>query len=556
MTTTPMSATDQLRFEPPGPGGWSLDTTHHGRRPVTAYLRPLYEVAFRDGLRDMLAAYGAPLAEVRVGWVHGCAYVRPMGIGEPDEPKGPPPAVLMKLLSRLHPELRRRNLAARHALDGRRWRAEVDAWFDHERDAAVAANLALQRTDLAELDDAALVEHLRQATEHLRELATESFRKHGGDLVPVGLFLAECARWGIDQADAASLLRGASPATRSAEALLAPVARAVRRAETAPESMADVCGLGDDVASAVDRWLELHGWRLVASDDLDEPTLAERPDLQLRAVNAADPEQRAVQAPDPGALRQRVPAGERALFDERLEEARYGLRQRDDAVALRWNWPAGLLRRALLEVGDRLVARGVVHRRDHAVELAASEVAGALAGEGPSGDELAARRSRRLEVEAAGPPLRLGVDAPPPPLEAMPRPMATIAGAIVASLSSMEGPDHGDADGDARTVLGTGVGDAAYRGRARVVTSSIEAFEQLEPGDVLVAPFTSSGYDSLFPIVGGVVTDEGGPVSHAAIMAREFGVPGVVGTRTATRAIPDGAIVEVDPTAGTVTVVP
>lgn len=543
-----------IEFRPPGPGSWSLDTTHHGRRPVTAYLRPLYVEAFTEGMGEVIERYGLPLAELRMGVVEGCGYVRPMAVGEPEEPKGPPPALVMKVLSRLHPVLRRRNKVARAALAERRWRDEVDAWFSHERDEVIDANLQLQRVDPTALDDDALLAHVQEVTDHFRRLATDSFRKHGGDLVPVGLYLADCGRWGIGQGEAAALLRGSSPATLAAEQLLVPAARAVAAHQGRLESIGDVRALGAEVAESVDHWLELHGWRLLASDDLDRPTMCERPDLQLRAVLAADAEPTRVGAPDATQLRARVPADEHERFDERLAEARYGLRQRDDAVALRWNWPAGLLRRGLLEAGRRMVANGAAHDAEHAVELAPDEVGPALGGRGPSADELAGRRRRRDAVEVAGPPRILGVAAEPPPLEAMPAPLATMAAAILAVMDSMEGPAEAGPD-VAGTLQGSGIGDAAYQGRACVVASSIDAFERFEAGDVLVAPFTSSGYDSLFPLMGAVVTDEGGPVSHAAIMAREFGVPAVVGTRSATLMIPDGATVDVDPATGTVTVV-
>ena len=80
------------------------------------------------------------------------------------------------------------------------------------------------------------------------------------------------------------------------------------------------------------------------------------------------------------------------------------------------------------------------------------------------------------------------------------------------------------------------------------------AVEQLEPGDVLVAPFTGPSFNSLLPVLGALVVEEGGPVCHAAIVAREFGLPAVVGARGA-MTIPPGATVEVDPAAGVVRII-
>ena len=73
-------------------------------------------------------------------------------------------------------------------------------------------------------------------------------------------------------------------------------------------------------------------------------------------------------------------------------------------------------------------------------------------------------------------------------------------------------------------------------------------------GDILVCPSTSPPWSPYFAVVAAVVTDAGGVVSHAAIEAREYGIPAVVGTRLGTRRIPDGAMVTVDGSAGTITI--
>ena len=102
-------------------------------------------------------------------------------------------------------------------------------------------------------------------------------------------------------------------------------------------------------------------------------------------------------------------------------------------------------------------------------------------------------------------------------------------------------------------VHGVPASRGVYEGRARIV-SSPEMFDVLEPGDVLVAPTTSPAYNVVLPIIGAVVTDRGGALSHAAIVAREFGIPAVVGTNDATRLVPDGAMVRVNGDDGSVQV--
>jgi pyruvate,water dikinase len=76
----------------------------------------------------------------------------------------------------------------------------------------------------------------------------------------------------------------------------------------------------------------------------------------------------------------------------------------------------------------------------------------------------------------------------------------------------------------------------------------------MEPGDVLVVRFTTPAYNTVLAIAGAVVTTEGALLSHAAVMARELGIPAVIGAPGALDEIPDGSDVEVDPVSGTVRV--
>src|SRR5688572_3772783 len=104
---------DAIRFAAPGPGEWQLEAGHHGHRPLSGYLAETYRGAFEAGSVELLERYGLPLERIRMELVHGCTYVRPVGVGEGDKPpKAAPPVPVMKVLARLHPGLRRRNRTA------------------------------------------------------------------------------------------------------------------------------------------------------------------------------------------------------------------------------------------------------------------------------------------------------------------------------------------------------------------------------------------------------------------------------------------------------------
>ncbi len=102
-------------------------------------------------------------------------------------------------------------------------------------------------------------------------------------------------------------------------------------------------------------------------------------------------------------------------------------------------------------------------------------------------------------------------------------------------------------------LRGLAASQGVYEGPARHVSGPSE-FGRIVQGDVLVTEATSEAFNILLPLLGAIVTDNGGLLSHSAIVAREYGIPGVVGTREATERIQDGAQVRVDGTAGEVTV--
>jgi pyruvate,water dikinase len=102
-------------------------------------------------------------------------------------------------------------------------------------------------------------------------------------------------------------------------------------------------------------------------------------------------------------------------------------------------------------------------------------------------------------------------------------------------------------------LRGFGASQGVYEGPARRVSGPTE-FDRIVKGDVLVTESTTEAFNILLPLLGAIVTDSGGLLSHAAIVAREYGIPAVVGTRDGTDRIPDGVRVRVDGDSAEVTV--
>lgn len=106
---------------------------------------------------------------------------------------------------------------------------------------------------------------------------------------------------------------------------------------------------------------------------------------------------------------------------------------------------------------------------------------------------------------------------------------------------------------EGNTIKGVPTSPGLATGTARVLHGP-EDFDQMQPGDILVAGITIPAWTPLFAMAAGVVTDIGGPLSHGSIVAREYGIPAVLGTGYGTRFIQNEQRVTVDGSAGTVTV--
>ena len=102
-----------------------------------------------------------------------------------------------------------------------------------------------------------------------------------------------------------------------------------------------------------------------------------------------------------------------------------------------------------------------------------------------------------------------------------------------------------------KVLRGLAASPGIFLGQAKIVLSQAD-FDKVKPGDVLVCPTTTSAWTVLFSKASALVTDSGGLLSHAAIVAREYGIPAVVNTGNATTSLRDGQTVKVDGNRGVV----
>ena len=351
-------------------------------------------------------------------------------------------------------------------------------------------------------------------------------------------------------------LVGASPSTSAPAEALRRIRDRLAEVGASPTSLDEVAAASSDISAALDTYLRYRGSVLFAGYDLDSPTLGESPEVVLATILSGADER----VHDAGRLeativdlRRRIPDGDRDGFDDLLARAREAMDLRDDNGPITSEWPAGLLRLTMLEAGRRMVDSGRLHEAVHVFELERDELSLIVAdGVGPTADDLTTRAAERFHQKTLDPPQTLGDPEGTPPLDALPAPLAETVMVILACLSEL-GMVVEDAEMDGRKPLqGSGIGDEAFAGGARVAESADEAFDRLQPGEVLVTRTTTPAYNMVLTLVGGLVTSEGGPMSHAAVLSRELGIPAVVGAPGAMEAIADGDRVEVDPVNGVV----
>jgi phosphohistidine swiveling domain-containing protein len=534
----------------PGEEGllWDRDRSHFPGQ-LTTLEGDFFGRFVAHGMAHAFARYAVPLAGARGRAINGYLYTAFVPLdAAPDE------------------------LAARAAESEAALRAVVgrleDAWEEEWLPEITARLRAMEAADPRGVPSTVgLVDVLEGYWEHMERLWELHFEIVFAAYVAVSDF-ADLHRelFGGDDFDAYRLLHGTPTRTFEVGCDLWHLSRVARRSPEVAAVLAsrpardlpaalEAVPAGRAVLTQLDRHLAAFGhrtasWGLTTPSFMEDPT----PVLQMLKDYAAQPDEaspgieleRLARERDAAVVdaRRRLagyPAPVVARFEALLAAAQTGLLLTEDHGFYIDAWSVSLVRELLSEMGARLVADGILDDPEDVLLLTYDELrVAALDLPGTDPRCLVAEHRAALAAHAgASPPPALGtVPAGSSPSSPLLR--------VAARFSGIPAPAV-----DPDVVTGAPGSSGRVTGVARVVASLAEA-SRLAPGDVLVAATTAPPWTPLFALVGAVVTDAGGILSHSAVVAREYAIPAVVGAGTATVTIRDGDLVEVDGDAGTV----
>jgi len=534
-----------LHFEPLGPGSWVQDSVHMPR-PMTRYWQETHPPALKKGTNDFARFYGLLIDGLEMGYVNGFGYRQVLPASEAEIPE--------------------RFKRAEQVFAQKLWREQLRDWDENCKPSSIATHRELQAVDPEVLSDTDLVAYLKRCRDHHSAMMAQHMRFTAGALLPTGDFLAHVGDWtSLPPSELLGVMRGSAEVSAGGSDEMQRLKRAFTQDAAAREILASdgdpvrvlasLRSLPGDVGQAISSYLDLVGNRLIDGFDIAEPTALELPDALVRAlrITVSGGVQPASDDARVAEIRAQVPAANRPEFDELLGEARLTYRLRDERGVYSDIWASGIMRRAALAAGRRVASRGRIATAQQMLDASLDEMCALVARTGgPSADELAKRAEYRATYTAKDAPPFLGPPEPPPSdLAALPPDVGRVMRAIFIALGHLFGSSQ--AQHEEKVLYGLAASKGVYEGPARRVSGPSQ-FGRIAKGDVLVTESTTEAFNILLPLLGGIVTDEGGLLSHAAIVAREYGVPGVVGTREATERIADGVLIRVDGDAGEVTV--
>ncbi len=547
--------------EPP-PGFW-ISNARAIPRPLSPMTRSVMLPQANAGARHAFDEFGSLLQSIENREIGGRVYIRYIPLGGRE---GVPPAPEV-----MAERIKRCILAVQTDKAGQ----VIEAWYGDWQPKLSRRIAELRDMPLAGLTDAELDAHLSSLT----ELSRKGWRIHFTlalayvySLYELVIACRDLLAW--DEGRVLQLVSGLSSKTTEPARRLGELARLAKERpamtsllerldDSAGETISRLPQIDPEFASALAAYKKEYGI-CALNPELADPTLAETPMTILGLIrdqmrrdydSAAEAtrleEQRQSARAEALANLDEV---DRARFERALDRAAraYPIREENEFFTI--SVPMALQRYCALEMGRRLVEKGLIQQVDDIFFLEMEEARAALGSIDDRRALVNRRRSERAWVEAHPGPNTYGQPPAPPIIDALPPEVRFAKSAVAWQIETMIAPVmSGRTQAKGAALTGVPASQGIYQGRVRIVRDESE-FGKIRAGDVLVCPTTSPVWSVLFSSIGALVTNYGGILSHPAIIAREFHIPAVVATGNATELLQDGQIVKVDGTRGTVEV--
>ena len=311
------------------------------------------------------------------------------------------------------------------------------------------------------------------------------------------------------------------------------------------DELAKIAG-GQEARDAIRTYLDRYGMRCVGEIDITRPRWSECPTTLLPVILGD------IKNFAPGAGARRFEQGREAAWQkeqdvlERLLALPNGERKAEETKQMidRVRTFSGyreypkyaivsryfIYKQALLEEAERFVQAHLLHERDDIFYLTFQELHHLARTHQVDGQLIERRKAAFRSYQVLAPPRVITSD-----------------GEVVMGSYRREDVPVG-------ALIGLPVSVGTVEGRARVILDLSEA--DLEPGDILVTAYTDPSWSPLFVAINGLVTEVGGLMTHGAVIAREYGLPAVVGVENATRLIRDGQQIRLNGTEGYIEILP
>lgn len=552
-------------FQTPGPGIWELDNSHFSR-PMSLFSKDMFTNGLVQGLKEGTSRYGLALSHLSYEMVNGFFYKKAVIYGLSDKHCDGLPKDIFET-----PDFINRMAEGEKALESKRWREDLKRWDEEVKPDSIKRNKKLQAIQPESLSLNELLNHISDCRKNALEMMYRHHLFTIPAILPIGLYLSKVCSWsGMPSSELLTLLKGSTPISKGAsDNELDTLIQCMKDANISPDDFSNMFATealdlmkakNTDIKEALQSYLNFAGYRLVTGYDVTDNYGYDMPELLLNNIvshfakdNSDHHEQLMNEKKD--ALQSMIPKKFHDEFNELLEEARLVNRLRDERGIFNDVLGTGLARRAILEAGKRMEEQGYLSNRNLLLHASFDEMRLIFNNKFKELNQTLEERFdwwKNATVDDA--PSTLGGEPlPPPPITIFPEKARTGMIALFTVIKEIY-DDSGVSPNEKKKIIGMPVSAGIYVGTARIICR-LEDFDSLKKGDILVTKNTTAAFNAILPLLGGIVTDRGGQLSHAAIVSREYGIPAVVGTRNATQIIQDGSSIRIDGEKGTVEVI-